>query len=158
MAVSIMKVGNKLVQSFGRGEGRKIFITTADNYGNHTITVFDRNGKQIMERFKSIGEREKVGDRFVKTITKETAIPKYGVKKSVTENLYASSGSKLGKRETVWLPDDDMTCRTEYRYFGNRYVAKTDYDGWVRRARYIPENNTLIYYNDRGTLPEHISK
>lgn len=111
-----------------------------------------------MERFKSIGKKEKVGDRFVKTITKEAVIPQFGVKEVVTDNVYSQAGKRLGARETVWMPKDDYTCRTEYRYLGNKFVAKTDYDGWVRRARYIPENNTMIYYNDKGTLPEHISK
>ena len=56
----VMAVNGRLVRSFGEGERRKIFITTADKYGNHVTSVFDRNGKQIMERFKSIGQRQNV--------------------------------------------------------------------------------------------------
>ncbi len=152
----VMAVNGRLVRSFGEGERRKIFITTADKYGNHVTSVFDRNGKQIMERFKSIGQRENFGDKFVKTIKKETAVPHFGTKLEIRESVYNSAGTRLGARETVFMPAEDYLNRTEYRYAGSKYVSKTVYEDWVRRTRYIPESGKLIYYNDKGSAIEHI--
>ena len=44
----VMAVNGRLVRSFGEGERRKIFITTADKYGNHVTSVFRSCQKQML--------------------------------------------------------------------------------------------------------------
>ena len=167
-----MSVSAVLVREFGQGDNLRKFVTeTVD--GKIITKAFDSKGVLLKERVKSFSDQI-VGDKFVKTITKDIKYkskhpilgdkkPWYWSIRDVIDKVYKkqcdSSHTKLGERITHYstqLGEPDKVCVLKKTSTGKETLTKFGgighcYDGYKTRfekqIRY-DKNGSNCYFVD----------
>ena len=135
-------IGQRLVRTFGEGENLRTVVTQTLEKGKTFTQVLDKDGQIIQERLKVINPMEKVGDKFVRTMTK---VYEHGYK-MVTDKVFNSEGQNMGARARVYRPNGTIKDKTLFAV-GKGGQITFYYDGCKER-KYTSVGK--LYYNGKG--------
>ena len=147
--MTTVQFGQRLVRTFGTGSNAKKVLTETLN-GKVYTKVLNANGDVVQERVKAFSEG-KVGNKFVKTITRVCAKKECAMTKTVNDRVYCNA-EKLGQRLSEFKMFDNFFEKVS----SIKTTASGNFSEKVFRDNNLWSNNKKgyqIYYNDLG-LPK----